>query len=155
MKTLLIILAVLLSVNSRATAEESDCLVVMLKNGATLTVPINEMPKITFDGTVMNIATERLQINNVSKYTFASSSGTDIGSVESMRNAGVTMDGEKAYIRLPKPETDVRCYTVDGKELDVRKRNAGVNVMSINLSEIDQQVFIISVGGESIKIRKP
>lgn len=155
MKTLLIILAVLLSVNSRATAEESDCLVVMLKNGATLTVPINEMPKITFDGTVMNIATERLQINNVSKYTFASSSGTDIESVESMRNAGVTMDGEKAYIRLPKPETDVRCYTVDGKELDVRKRNAGVNVMSINLSEIDQQVFIISVGGESIKIRKP
>ncbi len=155
MKTLLIILAVLLSVNSRATAEESDCLVVMLKNGATLTVPINEMPKITFDGTVMNIATERLQINNVSKYTFASSSGTDIGSVESMRNAGVTMDGEKAYIRLPKPETDVRCYTVGGKELDVRKRNAGVNVISINLSEIDQQVFIISVGGESIKIRKP
>lgn len=65
------------------------------------------------------------------------------------------MDGEKAYIRLPKPETDVRCYTVDGKELDVRKRNAGVNVISINLSEIDQQVFIISVGGESIKIRKP
>lgn len=155
MKTLLIILAVLLSVNSRATAEESDCLVVMLKNGTTLTVPINEMPKITFDGTVMNIATERLQINNVSKYTFASSSGTDIGEVESMRNAGVTMDGEKVYIRIPKPETDVRCYTVDGKELDVRKRSSGLNVISINLSEIHQQVFIISVGGESIKIRKP
>ena len=155
MKTLLIILAVLLTVHSRATAVESECLVVILKNGATLTVPVNEMPKITFDGTVMNIATESLQISNVSKYTFTSSSGTDIGSVESMRNAGVTMDGEKAYIRLPKPETDVRCYTVDGKELDVRKRNAGVNVISINLSEIDQQVFIISVGGESIKIRKP
>ena len=44
---------------------------------------------------------------------------------------------------------------MDGKELDVRKINAGVNVISINLSEIDQQVFIISVGGESIKIRKP
>lgn len=155
MKTILLIFTLLFQYNATIHSEDIKSLVVLLKNGSSITFNIDEMPKITFEGTVMNIATERLQISNVNKYTFNGLSGTDIATIENTHNADVTLDGDKAYIKLPKPDTNVRCYTVDGKELSVSKRNAGENIISINLSEIDQQVFILNVGGESIKIRKP
>ena len=62
------------------------------------------------------------------------------------------LKGSTAYVRTTGNEP-VKCYTVDGIELPVRKKNEGNGVVSVDLSEIDQPVVILTVGEESIKIR--
>ena len=116
MKANKIILSLAIAGLSLAAAAE-DCLVVHLSGGKKVAFAIAKRPKVTFDGGVVCIQTERLQIQNVKKYTIED-------------------------VDLVNIETAV-----------VSKKNEGNGVVSVDLSEIDQPVVILTVGEESIKIR--
>lgn len=151
MKLNKIILSLAIAGLNLAAAAE-DCLVVHLSSGKKVFFAIDERPKVTFDGGVVCIQTERLQIQNVRKYTIEDVDLVNIETAVEDNEERFQMKGSTAYVRTTGNEP-VKCYTVDGIELPVSKKNEGNGVVSVDLSEIDQPVVILTVGEESIKIR--
>ena len=147
-----IFLSVAFACISLAAAAE-DCLVVHLSGGKKVAFAIAKRPKVTFDGGVVCIQTERLQIQNVKKYTIEDVDLVNIETAVEDNEERLQLKGSTAYVRTTGNEP-VKCYTVDGIELPVRKKNEGNGVVSVDLSEIDQPVVILTVGEESIKIRR-
>lgn len=151
MKANKIILSLAIAGLSLAAAAE-DCLVVHLSDGKKVVFAIAKRPKVTFDGGVVCIQTERLQIQNVKKYTIEDVDLVNIEAAVEGNEERFQMKGGTAYVRTTGNEP-VKCYTVDGIELPVRKKNEGNGVVSVDLSEVNQPVVILTVGEESIKIR--
>ena len=146
-----IFLSVAFACISLAAAAE-DCLVVHLSGEKKVAFAIAKRPKVTFDGGVVCIQTERLQIQNVRKYTIEDVDLVNIETAVEGNEERFQMKGSTAYVRTTGNEP-VKCYTVDGIELPVRKKNEGNGVVSVDLSEVNQPVVILTVGEESIKIR--
>lgn len=151
MKANKIILSAAFACISLAALAE-DCLVVHLSGGKKVAFAIAKRPKVTFDGGVVCIQTERLQIQNVRKYTIEDVDLVNIETAVEGNEERFQMKGSTAYVRTTGNEP-VKCYTVDGIELPVRKKNEGNSVVSVDLSEVNQPVVILTVGEESIKIK--
>ena len=151
MKANKIILSAAFACISLAALAE-DCLVVHLSGGKKVAFAIAKRPKVTFDGGVVCIQTERLQIQNVRKYTIEDVALVNIETAVEGNEERFQMKGSTAYVRTTGNEP-VKCYTVDGIELPVRKKNEGNSVVSVDLSEVNQPEVILTVGEESIKIK--
>jgi len=68
-------------------------LVLYLSSGTTLTIPVEEKPQITFEGTVLCINTERYQMTDVKKYTFSENETVGIETVEAGKDGVVKRSG--------------------------------------------------------------
>ena len=117
--------------------------------------PIAERPKITFDGGVVCVNTERLQIQNVRKYTIGDVDPTGIGAAAADNSERFDLRGGTVYVRLKSGSERITCHSVDGRELPVSKKALGNGVVAVDLSGIGREVVILTVGDESIKIQRP
>ena len=131
------------------------CLILHLADGGTLFFPIAERPKITFDGGVVCVNTERLQIQNVRKYTIGDVDPTGIGAAAADNSERFDLRGGTVYVRLKSGSERITCHSVDGRELPVSKKALGNGVVAVDLSGIGREVVILTVGDESIKIQRP
>lgn len=153
MKFLLVVLSVLWVVQPcLSQTEEKDCIVVHFSDDFFAVFPITDNPKITFDEGVVQILTERYQLMNVRKYTFDNTGNVGIEDV--VDNSGLTFSKDGNVLILSPKGKSVKLFSTSGIELPIKSRNIGNGMLSIDLSGYASGVYMLSVGNESIKIRK-
>lgn len=151
-----ICMVILLLVLANMTyAFKNDCLLVHLKNGQTMAFPIEKSPQITFEDGVLIISTERFQIKNVAKYTFVDSESLDVEDVKSANTISFMSDGDILKIRLKDVSLPIKMYTISGMEIAISKDLDEKGLLSINMASLREPVYLIKIGDETIKIRKP
>ncbi len=123
-------------------------LVVLLKSGTMISLPLSEQPKITFDGTVMHVGDGDYQITNVRKWLVGNLEEIVENSMPNVQseNRIVYRDGMLTVGN----HTDVHVYNAAGMEMPVRLKNG-----QVNLSAWPRDVYLVKIGAETFKIRKP
>lgn len=134
-------------------AENNRCLMVHFHDGSTVAFPLSTSPKVTFDGGVLQIATERYQVSNVKKYTFADAGSTGIENVNESDNvANFSNDGRAIVIKLKDGALPVKLYTLGGVEVPLHIVSKADKVLRIDLSRLSTGIHLLSIGQETIKI---
>lgn len=147
----------LLFVFSLATqAIETNHLTIYLHSGAQLSIPVEEKPQITFEGNVLCINTERFQITDVKKYTFSENEAVGIETIEAGKDgmAVKQLEGEKIAVNVKDTKAVVRVYSTNGVERNVRQSLGPDGQVILDLTGLMPDVYVISVGSETFKIRK-
>lgn len=145
---LLSIILLLLATNLFAGGEQN--LVVLLKSGTRIVLPVSEQPKITFDGTVMRVGDGDYQIGNVRKWM--------VGDPEQLSVDDVKANSTIAYkegVLTVSSGTDIRVYNAAGVEMPISVRSDGNGRLHIDLSALPQDVYVVKVDNETLKLRKP
>lgn len=127
-----------------------DCMLIHFTNGSKLMLPIANEPKIIFDGNVITIMTERYQLSNISKYTFEDSETVDIKNPTS-KEYSYSKNGNHVTIRLASANTKVKLFTISGLQLPVKKTD---DILSIDLDNYSDNILLLQVGYETIKITR-
>lgn len=152
-KTVFLLLALLLAIP--LAARERDCLLVHFASGSYVVFPLTSMPQITFDDGVMQIASDRYQVSDVRRYTFGDSENTGISDVTA--DSGVSSfsrDGRFIRIALKDPSQPLRLYSLSGVELVNGLKPDADGVVTIDMSRLGADGCLLSIGGETIKIRR-
>lgn len=131
---------------------DKDCLIVFFSNESYAVFPIKNTPKITFDDGVIQILTERYQIMNVRKYIFENAE--NVGIEETIENQNLLFSKDGNVITLSPKGKAIKVFTSSGIELPINSNNIRHGIQSVDLSDYAPGVYIISIGNESIKIRK-
>ena len=153
MKFLLVVLSVFWVVQPcLSQTDDKDCIVVHFSDDFFAVFPITDNPKITFDEGVVQILTERYLLMNVRKYTFDNTGNVGIKDVVDNSGLAFSQDGNVITL-LPKGKT-VKLFSTSGIELPIKAKNNGNGMLSIDLSGYVSGVYMLSVGNESIKIKK-
>ncbi|MBQ9667056.1 MAG: hypothetical protein IJV33_11400 [Bacteroidaceae bacterium] len=137
-------------------ASATNHLTLYLNSGTTLSFPVEEKPQITFEGNVLCINTERYQITDVRKYTFSKNEEVGIEAVE-VDKKGVALtrlDGEKIAVSVKDADAAVCVYSSNGIEQNVGKAVDADGRIVLNLEGLMPDVYVISIGSETFKIRK-
>jgi hypothetical protein len=139
-----------------AHATPINHLTLYLSSGTTLSFPVEEKPQITFEGNVLCISTERFQITNVKKYTFSENEALAIETVEAEKGdlALTKLEGEKIAVSVKDASAVVRVYSSKGVEQSVHKAVGTDGRVILDLTGLMPDVYVISVGEETLKIRK-
>ena len=92
------------------------------------------------------------QIINVRKYTFDNTGNVGIKDV--VDNSGLTFSQDGNVITLSPKGKTVQLFSTSGIELPIKAKNNGNGMLSIDMSGYVSGVYMLSVGNESIKIKK-
>jgi hypothetical protein len=122
-------------------------LCVLLKSGAQIYLPVSEQPKITFDGTVMRVGNGDYQIENVRKWMVVNPEEIVLN-IEDVQKAGTIV--YKDGVLTVSKQADVRAYNAAGMEMPVHLKNG-----QVDMSVWPSDVYVVKVGKETLKIRKP
>lgn len=151
-----IIFILLIFVCQFTFAAPRDCLIVHFADGSYVVFPLEQSPRVSFDGGVVQIADKRYQVSNVRKYTIGDSENTGIKSVD---NGGTSrpydFDGKNIILKLANPSQNVSLHTVNGVEIPVNVKPDMQGNIRIPLPQTPDQVFLLTIGNETIKIRRP
>ncbi|MDE6722447.1 MAG: hypothetical protein K2J84_09935 [Bacteroidaceae bacterium] len=137
-------------------ASDTNYLVIHLSSGTRLTLPVEDRPQITFDGNVLCISTERFLFSDVLKYTFSENDAVGIEAIDADK-PGVSLkrlDGEKIAVRVKDASAMVRVHSTNGVEQPIRRTAGEEGAVILDLTGLVPGVYMISVGGETLKIRK-
>lgn len=151
MKKLLVAVAMACICSYSAKAVPRDCMLIHFTNGSKLMLPIANESKILFNGNVVTIMTERYQLSNISKYTFEDSETVDIKNPTS-KEYSYSKNGNNITIRLASANTKVKLFTISGLQLPVQKSDD--NILSIDLDNYSDNILLLQVGNETIKITR-
>lgn len=133
-------------------AEQHDCIIVHMKAGNKVFVPIKERPKITVEKQMLSIGTEQYLISNVSKYTFGNYAQGIEGGMLAGHGMLASKDGH-VYVQMKNEHSILKVYAVDGKalEVDIRVRDS---VADVDLSNYPTGIYVLSIDGETLKFQK-
>lgn len=155
MKQILFIYIILLCSLS-LFAQENRCITVHMKDGSFAVFPIEKRPRITFEGQVVTISDEHWQISNVQKYTIEDSETTGIINVGQSKGVnGYAVNKEEITIRLDNKTHEVKLYTLSGIEIPSVGKPDENGVLRLSLPQIGENVFLLNIGKETLKIRRP
>ena len=138
----------LLMANCLFAETDEQSLVVLLKSGTMISLPVSERPKIEFNSTVMRVGDGDYQVENVRKWMVGNLEEIIENGVGDVRpeNRIVYRDG----VLTVGNRTDVHVYNAAGMEMPVRLKNG-----LVDLSAWPQDVYVVKTGTETFKIRKP
>ncbi len=110
-------------------AEQHDCIIIHMKAGNKVFVPIKERPKITIETQMLSIGTEQYQISNVSKYTFGKYA-QGLGSETVADNDVLASKDGHVYVQMKNERSTLKVFAVDGKvlEADIRVRDSVADI---------------------------
>ena len=128
-----------------ATSERSLC--VILKSGTIINLPVSEQPKIVFDGTVMRVGNGDYQIANVRKWMIGDAEEIAQGVESTQLQKSISY---KDGVLDVGAVTDVHAYNAAGIEMSVNIRNG-----KVDMTAWPSDIYVIKVGKETLKIRKP
>lgn len=137
-------------------ARDTNHLVIHLSSGTRLTLPVEDRPQITFDGNVLCVSTERFQFSDVRKYTFSENEAVGIEAIDADKT-GVSLkrlDGEQIAVSVNDASAMVRVYSASGVEQPIRHTASKDGAVILDLTGLVPGVYVISAGGETLKIRK-
>lgn len=155
MKNILLIYVILASTLS-LSAKSNEYIVVHMKDGSFVVFPIEKKPRITFGGQVVTISDEHWQISNIKKYTIEDSETIDIVDMGKSKNInGYTINNGQIAIRLADKAQKVGLYTLSGMELPSIGKTDTNGVLRFSLPQTGDGVFLLKIGDETLKIRRP
>lgn len=138
-------------------ASDTNHLVIHLSSGIRLTLPVEDRPQITFDDNVLCVNTERFLFSDVRKYTFSENDAVGIEAIDADRS-GVSLkrlDGEQIAVSVKDASSAmVRVYSASGVEQPIRHTASKDGAVILDLTGLVPGVYVISAGGETLKIRK-
>ena len=139
-----------------ASAAPRDCLIVHFTDGSYVVFPLERSPQVTFDGGVVQIADKRYQVTNVRKYTIGDSEHAGIEAI----NSGDTkqpysFDGNTIVVKVGANSQKVSLHTAGGVEIPISAKPDANGFMRIPLPSHSEQVYLLTIGNETIKIRRP
>ena len=115
-------------------------LVVFMKSGTKICIPIVELPKITFDGTVMRIGDGDYQLDYVQKWM--------IGDPE-------TVGIEDVITITPKEKgVQAKLFNAAGIEMPVALKTNANGQLLFDLRSLPQGVYVIQIGKETLKVTR-
>lgn len=139
-----------------AQAAERKALAVETKDGNTIYFKLTDNPQLVFTNNTMLVSMDTewkgIEIINVARYYFVDES---VG-VRTLVNNDLQINysgGNQVDIEGLSPNTDLRLYGADGKELKGRISQEG-DKASISLAALPKGIYIISTKKQSIKIQK-
>lgn len=144
LRFILLFICLLMETNLFASSEQS--LVVLLKSGTMIQLPVTEQPKIVFDGTVMCVGDGDYQIENVRKWII----GNPEEIAQGIENAQTqkTIEYKNSVLTVGDAK-DVHVYNAAGIEMPISIKDG-----KVNMSAWPQDVYLIKTGKETFKIRK-
>lgn len=134
---------------------QNTFLIVHLKTGAYISIPVENTPKVMFEDEIMMIGTESVQVRNVAKYTFGANLEDGIDNVIADNALQIdAKDIDKGIIVAGNYNCqDVRLYNTNSVELSFHKTVNGRNLV-VDMSSLPKGVYLLVIGGETIKIHK-
>ena len=154
-RTIIASLTLLGSILTGAAEDMRDCLLVHLSSGDKVAFKLDDTPIITFDGGVMTIATQRWQITDVRKYTIADYATSIVGNnADAETNGRWSEDGRYFCIHLNDRSAKVRMYTAGGIEVPLTCKADNDGIIRIDMSRMGYDIYLLTVGNETIKIRR-
>jgi len=144
---IILLLLCLFMANSLFAETNEQSLVVLMKSGTMVALPVSEQPKITFNGTVMRVGNGDYQIENVRKWM--------VGNAEEIANGMQAPLKDKSVISYKNDilsvgnQTGVRVFNLEGMEIPVNLKNG-----QVDMSAWPRAIYVIKVGTETLKIRK-
>lgn len=134
-----------------AKAIPRDCMLLHFTNGSKLILPVAQEPKILFNGNVITIMTEQYLLSNISKYTFEDSETVDIKNPTN-KDYSYSKNGNQVTIKLASSNINVKLFTISGLQLPVDKTEK--KMLSIDLNKYTENILLLQVGNETIKITR-
>ena len=131
---------------SNIFAETGQSLVVFLKSGNYVCIPVNDNPKIEFEGTIMHVGSNDFQIENVSKWIIGDADEIISGIIDTKSQNGIRFKDDFLIVGNLK---DIQIYNVDGMKLPAR-----VDRGKIDMTSWPRDIYVIKAGKETIKIKK-
>lgn len=134
-----------------AKAIPRDCMLLHFTNGSKLILPVAQEPKILFNGNVITIMTEQYLLSNISKYTFEDSETVDIKNPTN-KDYSYSKNGNQVTIKLASSNIHVKLFTISGLQLPVDKTDK--KMLSIDLNKYTENILLLQVGNETVKITR-
>lgn len=137
-------------------AEPRDCIIVHLQGGGYIVFPLEQQPRIVFDGQVVTIGTEHYQVSNIRKYTIGDSESTGIvGAGEKDGIGSYTFDGEQLVVRLSDAGKPVRLCNMAGIQIPFRHQPTSEGLLYVQFPPRHGEVYLLTIGSETFKIMRP
>lgn len=149
------IISILLVLSLMGFAVPRDCLILHFTDGSYVVVPFEGNPKIMFDGNVVQIDSERYQFTNVRKYTIADSEYSGFKEIFDGNSERVSFGKDQMVVRLNNPSQTVRLHTAAGVEIPIDAKPDVNGMLRIPIPQSPNQVYLFTIGNETIKIRRP
>ena len=134
-----------------AKAIPRDCMLLHFTNGSKLILPVAQEPKILFNGNVITIMTEQYLLSNISKYTFEDSETVDIKNPTN-KDYSYSKNDNQVTIKLASSNINVKLFTISGLQLPVDKTDK--KMLSIDLNKYTENILLLQVGNETVKITR-
>ena len=128
------------------SAESEQSLVVILKSGSYVCVPVNDKPKIEFDGTLMRVGNNDFQIEGVRKWQIGDAEEIISGITETKAQNGIRY---KDGVLIVGNVKDVQICNTAGLEMPARVVDG-----KIDMTSWPQGIYVIKAGEETLKIKK-
>lgn len=139
-----------------ANASPRDCLIVHFTDGSYVVFPLEQSPRVTFDGGVVQIADQRYQVSNVRKYTIGDSDHAGIKSIDDGENSSnYSFDDDCIVVKMASPSQNIRLHTLDGVEIPIHAQPDIHGYLRIPHPQQSGRVYLLTIGSETIKIRRP
>jgi hypothetical protein len=131
-------------------AELVRCLVVQLSSNAKLYYPAALNPVATFEGTVMHLNTDVMELSTVAKLTMEMVELVGVQQEKNMERAPVNM-GQTLFLNTS--ELDVQLFNLSGKRMNTAITRHG-ETYSIDLNGLPSGAYIVRAGSQSWKFIK-
>lgn len=131
-------------------AELVRCLVVQLSSNAKLYYPTALNPVATFEGTVMHLNTDAMELSTVAKLTIETVELVGI-QPETKLNNGPVNRGQTLFLNTS--ETDVQLFSLSGKRMKTAIARQG-DTYSIDLAGLPDGTYLLRAGSQSWKFIK-
>lgn len=147
----------LLCATLSAAAADAEMLVVIMHDGTQHSYVLADKPRVTFDGTQMNINSQSLSdtytVSDVRKFVFQDDA-TAIAPVVAGEQRITFTDGANILLEGLKAGTQVALYDLSGHTLATTQATADGQA-TLSLSSHTAGVYVVSVaGGRSFKLLK-
>lgn len=134
--------------------QTQQAMIFSMRGGETATFPLNDDPKILFDGDSLIVSTKLYEmtydIKNVLRYYFAT---VDFSGISSPSVENVSNDGHTLSINIGKAGVNAYVYSSDGKiVLSVPTDRQGI--ARISLDRLSKGICIVKCNNFSTKILK-
>lgn len=126
------------------------CLVVQLSNNTKLYYPTSLNPVATFEGTVLHLNTDAMELSTVAKLTIETVELVGLPS-EHASDKALVNNGQSLLLNTS--ETDVQIYSLTGIRLQVNMSHQG-ELYTIDLSELNKGTYLLRAGNQSWKFIK-
>lgn len=152
LKYFILLVMFLLHTNVKA----SQYLVVQMKSGAKVFFDCNNAPKITFEQNIISISTDLFQIDNVQKYYFSQdlNDGISVPTIEKGNCGPFVIENGKIGVHVNDISAPLRFTTASGIAVNAEIIVSDKHLLLIDMSGLKPDVYILSIGQESIKILK-